>query len=307
MTIALVCPSCHSELNVISESSISCAECNSIYPLVDGYWKFTDETFDPIQHEENKNHHRTMDGERASGRLFVEKYLIPRFRTLKLDNAKVLSIGCGYGADVQELRVSGYETYGVELWRARASEWSKIQIPPEWCYIADARKLPFKDGEFDIVLCIGLIEHIGTVGDTAQLEPDWESQRQNFLKETLRVAKHGVFLTTPNRTFPADFGHGTTRNKLLRWVGRKTGVWFHSPTEPFYLSYRDVERYSMRPKNVAPWELTNYFGFAVRSSHRWVKLIIPLVTIYFGFLDKTPNKIRKSCLNPFLLAFIKSN
>ena len=76
MTIALVCPSCRSELKVISESSISCSECKSIYPLVDGYWKFTDETFDPIQHEENKNHHRTMDGERASGRLFVEKVAI---------------------------------------------------------------------------------------------------------------------------------------------------------------------------------------------------------------------------------------
>ena len=84
MSIALVCPSCRSALGVTSKSSISCAECESLYPIVDGYWKFTYETFDPIKHKENEDHHRTMEGESASGHLFVEKYLIPRFRGLNL-------------------------------------------------------------------------------------------------------------------------------------------------------------------------------------------------------------------------------
>ena len=306
MSIPLVCPSCRSTLEMIFESSLSCVECASVYPSVDGYWKFTDESFDPIAREADEGRPTIMEGERTSGSRFVGKYLIPKLQGLQLESAKVLSIGCGFGADVAELRQWGHEGYGIDLWRARAPEWANLGLLPEWCYVADARALPFRDKEFDVVLCIGLIEHIGTVGDTAQLQPDYQFQRQAFLKEALRVAKHGVFLTTPNRTCPADFGHATSSNKILRWVGRRTGVWFHSPFEPFYLSYRNIEdSIDGSPVEVTPWELRNYFGFAIRSSHRWVKFFMPFLALYFGALDKAPTYLRKSWLNPFILAFIK--
>ncbi len=53
-------------------------------------------------------------------------------------------------------------------------------------------KLPFSDGQFDIVFCSAVLEHVGTRLD-----------QKFFLKECLRVGKK-VFLTTPNRGFPIE-------------------------------------------------------------------------------------------------------
>jgi SAM-dependent methyltransferase len=161
-----------------------------------------------------------LEGELASGRRFVPEYLLPSLKRLGLGNAKLLSVGCGFGEDVAELRRHRYEAYGVELWGLRASKWAELERSPDWHYIADARKLPFADNAFDVILCIGLIEHIGTVGDSSELHPDWRHQRRTFLKEMLRVAKYGVLLQTPNRTFRIS---GTAQHATGYFFGLDAG------------------------------------------------------------------------------------
>lgn len=64
-------------------------------------------------------------------------------------------------------------------------------------------KLPFCDGQFDILFCNAVIEHVGTR----------ESQKF-FLNECCRVAKK-VFITTPNRYFPMEMH---TFIPLLHWM-----------------------------------------------------------------------------------------
>jgi 2-polyprenyl-3-methyl-5-hydroxy-6-metoxy-1,4-benzoquinol methylase len=59
--------------------------------------------------------------------------------------------------------------------------------------VADARKLPFDDDEFDIVYSNAVIEHVG----------GWEDQVA-MAREVSRVAKNW-FVTTPNRWFPFEF------------------------------------------------------------------------------------------------------
>ncbi|TZF91227.1 class I SAM-dependent methyltransferase [Cognatilysobacter lacus] len=59
---------------------------------------------------------------------------------------------------------------------------------------ADGRDLPFADESFDIVHSSAVLEHVGS-----------NSTQQNFVRELIRVAKRGVFLTTPNRWFPVEF------------------------------------------------------------------------------------------------------
>ena len=276
-----------------------------MYRKVAGYWNLTDEAVEPSGCEASHEQIAGMEGELASGRRFVQRYLIPKLERLRLGRIKILSVGCGLGEDVAEFRRQGYEAYGFDLWGFRASRWPELDRPSDWYYIADARKLPFEDKSFDIVLCIGLIEHVGAVGDGFELYPDWRAQRATFLNEVLRVAKRGVLLETPNRTFPADLNHIATRNKLLLWLGRKTGVHFHSTFEPFYLSYGDIEAYlASQSATVTPWELTNYFGFAIRKSRPWVRLIIPVLNMYFRILDRSPSPIRKSWLNPWVSVFI---
>ncbi len=59
--------------------------------------------------------------------------------------------------------------------------------------LTQARKpLPFRDGEFDILFCSAVLEHVGTRED-----------QSFFLSECLRVADR-VFITTPNRWFPIE-------------------------------------------------------------------------------------------------------
>ncbi|MDB5840580.1 MAG: class SAM-dependent methyltransferase [Herminiimonas sp.] len=68
----------------------------------------------------------------------------------------------------------------------------------------DGRCLPFSDGEFDWVFCSEVIEHAG--GFERQYE---------LLKELNRVARKGVFVTTPNRWYPLEFN---TAQWFAHWL-----------------------------------------------------------------------------------------
>ena len=66
-----------------------------------------------------------------------------------------------------------------------------------------AQSLPFADGEFDIVFCSAVIEHVGS-----------HDQQLGFLREILRVSKR-AFITTPNRWYPVEFH---TMTPFLHWL-----------------------------------------------------------------------------------------
>ncbi len=82
------------------------------------------------------------------------------------------------------------------------------------------RRLPFADGEFDLVYSQAVIEHVG----------DREHQ-VSFLKEMARVGKR-IYVTTPSRSFPLEthtfipFVHYLPRKGYLR-IYRCLG--FHHP------------------------------------------------------------------------------
>lgn len=69
---------------------------------------------------------------------------------------------------------------------------------------ADGRKLPFDDGSFDIVHSSAVIEHVGS-----------DEEQRLFVTELLRVARRGVFITTPNRWYPIEFH---TILPLIHWL-----------------------------------------------------------------------------------------
>ena len=69
---------------------------------------------------------------------------------------------------------------------------------------ADGRALPFEDGSFDYAHSSAVLEHVGGAAQQAQ-----------FLRELWRVARKGVFVTTPNRWFPIEFH---TMLPLVHWL-----------------------------------------------------------------------------------------
>jgi SAM-dependent methyltransferase len=65
-----------------------------------------------------------------------------------------LDVGCGQGELVKWLRGEGVEAYGVDV--ASTSELE----PAEWFSYADARRLPYRAKQFDLVTCTDVLEHI---------------------------------------------------------------------------------------------------------------------------------------------------
>jgi ubiquinone/menaquinone biosynthesis C-methylase UbiE len=70
--------------------------------------------------------------------------------------------------------------------------------------LADGRDLPFADQEFDYVHSSAVLEHVGS-----------REKQTALLSEAWRVARKGVFITTPNRWFPVEFH---TMMPLVHWL-----------------------------------------------------------------------------------------
>lgn len=71
----------------------------------------------------------------------------------------------------------------------------------------DGDNLPFADCSFDVVHSSAVLEHVGST-----------ARQAHFVAELVRVARRGVFLTTPNRWFPVEF-HSVL--PLVHWLPPK--------------------------------------------------------------------------------------
>jgi Methyltransferase domain len=69
---------------------------------------------------------------------------------------------------------------------------------------ANGCDLPFADASFDYVHSSAVLEHVGSAALQAR-----------FLRELWRVARVGIFVTTPNRWFPVEFH---TVLPLIHWL-----------------------------------------------------------------------------------------
>lgn len=72
---------------------------------------------------------------------------------------------------------------------------------------ADGCSLPFDDNSFDFAHSSAVLEHVGS-----------RERQIAFVRELWRVARKGVFVTTPNRWFPIEFH---TLLPLLHWLPSK--------------------------------------------------------------------------------------
>lgn len=98
----------------------------------------------------------------------------------------ILEIGAGSGADLLELKKLGY--------RVTFSDFSDVAIkninkraPQLKTVKCDARHLPFKKNSFDLIFCLGLLEHFNI------------SDRKKIIKEMFRISNKYILIDVPQK------------------------------------------------------------------------------------------------------------
>ncbi len=122
-----------------------------------------------------KGEHRFGHRESVFGKLIHSTVNVYRALLIKyfLHPKKVLDVGCGTGDLVKWLRRFGIDAYGVEISSA-ALDMAHSSVK-NYLHSGDLTSLSFKDGEFDLVITVDVLEHIErsklkkAIGETARV------------------------------------------------------------------------------------------------------------------------------------------
>jgi ubiquinone/menaquinone biosynthesis C-methylase UbiE len=140
---------------------------------------------------------------------WLQKLLIDNFYIVLLDTAKelkptsVLDAGCGEGFTLSRLEANhiGKKLEGVDFFTTAIKIGTKLH-PKITLKEGNIYKLPYKNNQFDLVLCTEVLEHLE--------DPD------KALKELKRVTKKYVILSVPNEPF-FMFGNFIRGKNIKRW------------------------------------------------------------------------------------------
>lgn len=195
---------------------------------------------------------------------------------------RLLDVGCGNGYGVEAWRREGLTAFGVDISRYRLGRWVAEQRGPRPLVLADASRLPFRDGAFDLVISSGMIEHVGVSETTnpyrVTAHPDQSEQRAAVIAELSRVRmSRGILLVDcPNGAFPVDF-----------WHGDRIGAFrLHSVPDALLPTLNDFRRWAARAG--LAWQLQplgGRLGFRQIGRRWWGRLLTPLVTLGLRILD----------------------
>jgi SAM-dependent methyltransferase len=131
-----------------------------------------------------------------------------------MEGRKVLDIACGTGAWLAELAHRGASTAGIDI-SSRAVEQCRRRLPDADIREGVAEQLPFEDCSFDLVTCLGSLEHF--------------LDQPRALREMRRVAKPGatLLILVPNAGFlTRRLGmYGGTGQVAIRETVRSLEAW----------------------------------------------------------------------------------
>ncbi len=179
------------------------------------------------------------------------------FSTLLPKGGIVLDVGCGNGRHSVFLAGEGFRVVGLdiveELLSAAKSRARTTGVESRTEFVAgDARKLPFRDGQFDGVLCVAVLHHIPT--RKGRLEVLWEMWR---VLKTGGVGLVSVWSTEEERyrTTPRPEG-GDSGDRLVPWTRSLDGKVFHR----YYHFFTEKEFKELLAET--PWKDSAVFSHA---------------------------------------------
>jgi SAM-dependent methyltransferase len=290
--VSYVCPSCHKPLDK--------PHCGAPYAVENGIADFSGGAYYDTFNSEDEltaEHKIGLAAEIAGSRWRIERFYMPMIE----GGAKVLDCGCGNGVSVDVLHEHGYNAWGVDLSALRKWQWRE-RTQRDRLAVANALRLPFEDGAFDVVISSGVIEHIGveeTGGASYHVKPmpNRDAMRQDFIDELLRVTKPGgrVFVDCPNGAFPIDFWHGGAGGRA-RW---------HSRREGFLPAFDDI-RTLARDNDVRAISPHRRFAFRQVGRHWYGRVFSAPVSMLFALMKALPY-LARTALNPYLVVEIRKS
>ena len=189
-------------------------------------------------------------------------HLAQTIKKIMLENnlKKALDVGCGTGRLVKFLNASGFEAFGCDI-SQEATRIAKRVNGRSKIFLAPATKLPAKNGSYDLITAISVIEHLS------------KNEAQKFLREATRVLKpHGfIFLVTPNFATP------------IRMVQGKTWFGYSDPTHVNFFTPRQLARelktcaltnirtrFQIEYSKSIDWEFPSYFAKLPASAKKFL-------------------------------------
>jgi SAM-dependent methyltransferase len=250
-------------------------------------------------------HLRGLELENEGAVTRIESYYRPRIASSYSRGARILDAGCGNGISVDLLLGSGYKAWGIDLSALRRWQWRE-RSHPDHLAVADGARLPFSDNFFDVVLCSGVLEHVGVQelldgGYEVTVLPERDAARRAFLTELLRVIAPGgtLYLDFPNGGFPIDFWHNSRSGKAR----------FHSPGEGFLPTVAEIRALVKQIGDryvVSALSPNGRLAFR-QAEQRWYgRLFTPPARLFFKLMDAMPI-LAASPLNPYLVIRIVKN
>jgi len=298
-----VCPRCHHSL-IPAKNSLRCEVCNCVFGT--NRYGYLDFILDPTlyQIESVTEEYATIQHE-CGDRLYDEYIRDYLFRERF---SRVLDVGCGLGRGIVRLLEEGYDAHGVDLPNL-SRFWSEVRNDPFHFFCSDAAHLPFPDDYFDTVLSLGVIEHIGTQIGHCTLASHYRKERENYVKEILRVAKPNarILISCPNKHFPLDIQHGprdvlSSPSRLRSYLFKKTGLNVHPMWGRYHLlSYAETKRLFCKnggARTFYPQPLKGIFAFT-RIRPPALRRLAAL------YCDHLPRFLLSTFVNPYMLTEIR--
>jgi len=118
------------------------------------------------EYKEKGDYHKELDKNWKYLPIYLEKIREINEILMKSKNSKILDAGCGEGVLVDRYKKKGFNITGLDL------NYSSENVKK-----GNIQKMPFKDEEFDLVLCLDVLEHINI------------SEHPKVMKELNRVTK----------------------------------------------------------------------------------------------------------------------
>ena len=167
----LVCPKCHGPLDLtvqtekageIEDGSLRCTKCQTAHPILRGIPRFVPSENYAASFGRQWNKFARLQLDSVNGTTFSHDrfYSITEWDPCALKGKVVLDAGCGAGRFAEVVLQAGAEVVAVDLSSAvDACRQNLSRHPQIHCVQASLYELPFRDGTFDFVYCIGVIQH----------------------------------------------------------------------------------------------------------------------------------------------------